>query len=46
MSKKFNLRWLSLSKPPVEGLNDRYSHYLLDSPFYLSELIALGNAKW
>ena len=46
MYKKFNLRWLSLSKPPylvqwsfrqvvpepVEGLNDRYSHYLLDSP--------------
>ena len=46
MSKKFNLRWLSLSKPPylvqwsfrqvvpepVEGFNDPYSHYLLDSP--------------
>ena len=48
LSKKFNLRWLSLSKPPylvqwsfrqaqeppVEGLNDRYSHYFLDSPFF------------
>ena len=50
MFKKFNLRWLSLSKPPylvqwsfrqvvpepVEGLNDRYSHYLLDSPFFMT----------
>ena len=35
LSNKFALRWLSLSKPPVEGLNERYTHYFWDSPFLM-----------
>ena len=55
MTKKFNLRWLSLSKTPylvqwsfrrvvpepVEGLNDRYSHYFLGDPFFMLNLFAV-----